>query len=124
VRLQEIHDRFQDWATFYVVYIREAHPTDEWQVSNNVAEGVEFAQTRSMQERQTVADACAVGLKLDIPILIDRMDDAAGIAYSAWPERLYVLAVDGTIVYKGGKGPYGFAPDELDTFLEGFLLSA
>ncbi len=100
-----------------MVYIREAHPVDEWQLPSNVAEGVEYAQTRSLAERQSLATACATGLKLDIPILIDTMDNAAALAYGAWPERLYVLSESGTVVYKGGKGPYGFAPDELEAFL-------
>ena len=100
------------------MYIREAHPTDEWQVANNLTEHVVFARARSLQERDTVATACAVALKLDIPILIDTMDDAANRAFSAWPERLYVLDSDGKVIYKGGKGPYGFAPDEFDAFLE------
>jgi hypothetical protein len=117
VRLQQIYDRFRDAAAVYVVYIREAHPIDEWQVPNNVAEGVEFAQTRSEQERLQVATTCAVTLNLNIPILIDGMDDAAERAYRAWPERLYVLSKDGTVIYKGGKGPYGFKPDELEQFL-------
>ena len=90
-------------------------------MANNLAEHVEFAQTRSMEERHAVATACATALKLDIPILIDPMDDAANKAFSAWPERLFVLDADGTVLYKGGKGPYGFAPDELDAFLEGLV---
>ena len=104
-----------------MVYIREAHPTDEWQVATNLTDQVEFSQTQSMAERHAVATACATALKLDIPILIDTMDDAANKAFSAWPERLYVLDEEGCVLYKGGKGPYGFAPDELDAFLTGLV---
>ncbi len=82
---------------------------------------MEFAQTRTMDERQTVASACAVGLRLDMPILIDTIENAADLAFNAWPERLFVLSVDGTVVYKGGKGPYGFAPEELEAFLSDYL---
>jgi hypothetical protein len=60
-------------------------------------------------------------LKLDIPILIDGMDNAADHAYNAWPERLYVLSPGGSVAYKGGKGPYGFSPDELHNFLAEYL---
>jgi hypothetical protein len=104
-----------------VVYIREAHPVDEWQVPSNPVDGVEYTQTRSIEERQTVATACAVGTRLCIPILIDGMDDAAERAFSAWPERLYVLSGQGKVVYKGGKGPYGFSPEELRAFLAEYL---
>ena len=84
---------------------------------NNIAEGVEFAHTRTEEERNQVATACAVTLNLNIPILIDSMDDAAERAYNAWPERLYVLSKEGAVNYKGGKGPYGFNPEELERFL-------
>jgi len=90
-------------------------------MESNVADGVEYAQTRSMEERTRVATACAVGLRLAIPVLIDGMDDAASRAYNAWPERLYVLDGDGTAVYQGGKGPFGFAPQKLEAFLETYL---
>jgi hypothetical protein len=86
-----------------------------------VADGVEFAQTRNSAERHSVATACAVALKLDIPILIDGMDNAADHAYNGWPERLYVLDEKGTVAYKGGKGPYGFEPEELHNFLAEYL---
>lgn len=105
-----------------MVYIREAHPVDEWQVPNNLTDGVEYAQPRSAAERESVASACAVGMRLGIPILVDGMDDAAERAFNAWPERLYVLDKEGKVVYKGGKGPYGFAPDALDEFLARQLL--
>jgi hypothetical protein len=49
------------------------------------------------------------------------MDNAADIAYQGWPERLYVLAKEGTIAYQGGKGPYGFDLEQLHTFLGEYL---
>jgi len=57
------------------------------------------------------------GLGLTIPALLDGMDNAADIAYNGWPERLYVLDSEAVVIYQGGKGPYGFNPDELDRFL-------
>jgi len=53
-------------------------------------------------------------LELDIPTLIDGLDDAVGKAYSAWPDRLYVVGADGRIAYKGKPGPFGFKPEELE----------
>ena len=79
---------------------------------------MEFAQARTAEERNQIATTCAVTLNLNIPILIDGIDDAAERAYNAWPERLYVLSKDGIVLYKGGKGPYGFNPEELERFLE------
>jgi hypothetical protein len=49
------------------------------------------------------------------------MENEADFAYNAWPERLYVVSPEGTIVYKGEKGPYGFKPEELEEFLQRYL---
>ncbi len=104
-----------------MVYIKEAHPTDGWQVESNLQQHVEYVQPQSLTERQEVANACALNLRLSIPTLIDGMDNAADRAYNGWPERLYVLATDGHIAYQGGKGPYGFDPEALHSFLESYL---
>jgi len=51
-----------------------------------------------------------------VPILVDLMDNNANVAFSAWPERLYVLR-DNKIVYKGGVGPFCYDIDELGTWM-------
>lgn len=56
-------------------------------------------------------------LSLTAPLLLDGMDNAVDNAYGAWPERLYVIGQGGTVLYQGGKGPYGFDPEELERFL-------
>ena len=50
--------------------------------------------------------------------LVDDIANTANACYAAWPERIYVIDVDGTIVYKGGMGPFYFDPDGLGDFLE------
>ena len=104
-----------------MVYIKEAHPTDGWQVVSNLENHVEYAQPQTFAARQEVAVACAVGLRLSIPTLLDGIDNAADQAYQGWPERLYVVSTDGRVAYQGGKGPYGFDPEALHSFLVGFL---
>jgi type I thyroxine 5'-deiodinase len=90
-------------------------------VTSNREEHIEYAQPQTFIERQEVASACMIGLRLSIPALIDDMNNQADIAFNGWPERLYTLSPEGEIVYQGGKGPYGFDIDELDHFLEGYL---
>jgi len=104
-----------------VLYIHEAHPSDGWQVSSNITEGIEVTQPVALSERRALAAECVEQLGLTAPLLLDGMDNAADRAYQAWPERLYVVAPGGEIVYQGGKGPYGFQPDELEAFLQGYL---
>ncbi len=111
----------RDRVDFYVVYIREIHPTDGWQVSNNEKDAVLFRQHQSMDERVDVASACMLKLALEMPALVDEMDDAVSNAYAAVPERLYLVGRDGRIAYKGGMGPMFFVPREWEERIEAYL---
>jgi type I thyroxine 5'-deiodinase len=108
-------------ASFYVVYIAEAHAEDGWQTRSNQQEGVVIKQHTTLEERRAAARRCARELALTIPMLIDGMDDAACRAFSAWPERIYIVGADGRIVYRGGHGPYDFHPQEARAALEAML---
>jgi hypothetical protein len=90
-------------------------------MESNRKAGVAYATPRTLAERHAIADACALGLKLSLPTLIDDMDSTADRTYGAWPERLYVVSTEGVVVYQGGKGPYGFDPEALERFLEDYL---
>jgi hypothetical protein len=39
------------------------------------------------------------------------------MAYSAWPERLYVIDESGHIAYRGGMGPFHYKPAEVRDWL-------
>jgi hypothetical protein len=43
-------------------------------------------------------------------VLVDYMTNTAGIAYSGFPERLFVV-LDGVVMYEGECGPYGYDLD-------------
>ena len=103
---------FKNHATFYIVYIAEAHAVDEWQLESNEAEGIEVEQHTTFGARLDAAKLCADKLRLTIPTVVDGMDDAACEAFSAWPERIYIAEKDGRIHYRGGPGPYEFKPPE------------
>ena len=93
------------------VYIAEAHATDGWQMQSNVDEGVLVANHVTIEDRFAAARAGVERLGLTMPVLVDRMDDAAGNAFAAWPERIYVVDSAGRIAYAGGPGPFEFDPD-------------
>lgn len=46
------------------------------------------------------------------------MADQAMKLYAAWPERIYIIGEDGRIAYKGGIGPFGYHPEEMQAWLE------
>ncbi len=92
---------------FRLVYIREAHPTDGWQIRPNIG-SVEIPDPATSEARGEAANSCVRGLGLTIPAVIDGLDDAVNRAYVAWPERLFVVGTDGKVAYAGGMGPFLF----------------
>ena len=106
---------------FYVVYIQEAHPTDEWQLDVNVEQDIVFEQPKTYEQREAVAQACSLGLDVSIPMLIDEMDDVTNRAYGAVPDRLFLIDAEGKVAFKGGPGPMGFRPDDLEAALQTVL---
>ena len=90
-------------------------------MDSNREQGVVYRQPQTLEERQSVASACAIGLKLTLPAYLDSMENTADRAFNGWPERLYVLSQQGRVIYQGGKGPYGFQLEELEQFLQDHL---
>lgn len=103
------------------MYIREAHPLDgRSPMGGGNAPIVE--DPVDLIERNDVARVCMTRLALEpMPALVDDVDDAVNRAYAAAPDRLYLVARDGTIAYRGGRGPFGFLPEELAEAIEAEL---
>ena len=74
-----------------------------------------------MDERVEVGRECMLRLDLELPALVDEMDDGAARAYGAIPERLYFIGRDGRVEYKGGVGPIYFKPLEWESAIEDYL---
>ena len=49
------------------------------------------------------------------------MDDYVNNTYNAWPTRLYLIGLDGKVVYPGGIGPWGMKPKELKGAVDKYL---
>ena len=113
----KIYNDYKDRADFLTVYVREAHPTDEWQMKSNLKEDVCYAQPKTLEQRVAIAKDFVERQKYPLPFGIDDMNNAADLAYSAWPERLYVIDERGHIAYAGGIGPFKYDPQEVRTWL-------
>jgi type I thyroxine 5'-deiodinase len=103
---------------FYAVYIVEAHPTDIWQMERNVKDNVLFANPKTDEERALVAGACVRKLGIKFPAVIDGIENRTEIAYTGWPDRLYLIDRDGKVVFKSRPGPFGFKPAELEAAIK------
>lgn len=113
--LRDLYEQFSDHIQFLVVYIREAHAVDGWDIGSENR----IHDPRSMAERRAVAGQCETSLQYGIRTYVDEIDDPVMTAYAAWPERLYLVDEAGHIAYAGGPGPGGFSPTQ---FKEAFEL--
>jgi hypothetical protein len=100
-------------VTFLAVYIKEAHPEDGWVLDENREHDIAVVDPTTAEERAGVARACAARLHLQMPTVVDDVDNAVASAYGGWPDRLYLIDAEGRIAYQGGEGPFGFKPEEL-----------
>jgi hypothetical protein len=100
------------------VYIREAHPQDEWQMKSNVDQGVCYPQPKTLTQRVAIANDFTQRFHFPLPLAIDAMTDLADHVYSAWPERIYIIDESGKLAYCGGIGPFNYHPEEARAWLE------
>jgi Iodothyronine deiodinase len=103
---------------FLVVYITEAHPSDVWQMQSNIKDKVVFASPRNEDERASVAGTCVRKLGIEVPALLDEFGNSTEGAYTAWPDRLYLIDRNGRVAYKSKPGPFGFKSEELKAAIQ------
>lgn len=100
------------------MYIQEAHSVDGWQTASNEKENIIFRDPKSYDERADLAGTCSTNLGIEFPAFVDTLDNHAERAYTAWPDRLYVIDADGRIAFKSDAGPFGFLPQHLSDALD------
>jgi hypothetical protein len=103
---------------FYLVYIQEAHASDGWQLAVNERENVVYEDPKAYEDRAGLAGTCAANLNIEFPALVDTIDNTTEVAYTGWPDRLYLIGRDGLVAFKSEAGPFGFKVDLLSTALE------
>jgi thiol-disulfide isomerase/thioredoxin len=109
-QLERLAKEFGDRLNFLVLYTTEAHPKGdpspysgrEWVPGDNERQGVLFPQAKSMSERIAVAKKCAQAMKLDVPVVVDTMDNSAWKAYGSAPNCAYLIGTDGKIAARNG----------------------
>jgi len=107
--MEKMYQEYKDIAEFRIVYINEAHPEDgSWPVQYAKEKGIKQATT--FDERCQTADMLLKDKELNIPTIIDGMDNAVNEAYSAWPDRIFLIRADGRLAVAGKQGPWGYKP--------------
>lgn len=116
--VEELRKKYRNEAEFAIVYIKEAHPGDEWQVDSNTEGDIVYNQPNTFEARMDLAKTFIDKMDVETLTLVDDIQNTAMACYAAWPERFYVIDTDGTIAYKGDMGPFGFKPEEVESYLE------
>jgi len=117
------------------VYIREAHPTDGWELDSNQSgktmkaafgtkQNICVKQTHQLADRIAVATAFLNGITgaaKRIPLVVDDpATNALDLAYDAPPERIVVVQGKKVIFYSG-QGPFQYSLKSLAAFLHAHL---
>jgi type I thyroxine 5'-deiodinase len=87
-------------------------------MKSNVRDKVLFRSPRDEAERAAVAGTCVRKLGIKFPALIDGFDNQVETAYTGWPDRLYLIAPGGRVLYKSKPGPFGFHPQDLASAIQ------
>ena len=110
VRLKAMYEKYAMKVDFYWVYIQEAHATDGRRPSKTI----KIALHKTLEDRRKAALGCSKVSPLKATVLLDDMQDSVSKAYSALPERFFVLGVNGKVAYAGKRGPRGIDLDALE----------
>ena len=111
MRLNKIYEAHKDKIEFFLIYVREAHPSDGWQTIQNLEQEILYKAPTNADERAQIGNACRIGLDLKLPMLIDNLNDEVENKYVAAPIRLFVINSEGKITFACGEGPHLFDPD-------------
>lgn len=107
--MESLYNDFKDIAEFRLVYIREAHAVDGDR-PNSVSRSLGINEHTNFEERCDTAKRLVEDKLLTIPTLIDDMENSVDTAYSAKPDRIFLIRRDGRLAIAGERGPSGFAP--------------
>lgn len=123
MRLNEIYNTYNNDVAFLCIYIREAHPDNGWRSKKNVLDGIRYLEPRNDEERTEIATVCQQMMDLQMPMLIDSIDNDAESKYVSIPMRLYLVDAEGKLAYVGGEGPFNFQPDEFEEAIKSVIAS-
>ena len=87
----------------------------------NLDQKIVYDQPTTVEARAEVAEACVLHMQLQMPTLLDKMSNEVDEAYSALPERLFLIDAQGVINWRCGMGPWGFEPDGLEKAIQALL---
>ena len=110
--LNDLKTQFPDLA-FVMVYIREAHASDEWPLGTVCSR----PQHKAIEDRLAAAREFATNYAFDTLMVVDSISNEFNNVFAAWPER-YFCVHNGKLVYIAAPdGELGFDRNEFKSHL-------
>lgn len=89
------------------MYIREAHASDGPSPQSIKGEA-DILTPKTVEDRCDIASRFVKKKRFKYMVVTDDLKDSVDKAYDAFPDRIYVVDVDGTVAIQGAPGPFGF----------------
>ncbi len=105
-RFNEIFSELHHELDFLLIYNREAHPEDGWQVKINHTQNIVYDQPATLEARVAIAAECMETRGITMPVAVDGMNNSANTRYAGSPERLYLIDADGIVRHRSPPGPF------------------
>ena len=119
--MESMYRSYKDIAEIRLVYIREAHAAGSGREVDYAVE-LDITQAKTYDQRCTTADMLLNAKSLTIPFVVDGIQNQVDAAYSAFPDRVFLVRQDGRLAVAAARGPRGFAPalSKANAWLEEF----
>jgi len=105
--MEKLYKHYSERVSFFVIYTREAHPSDGWNVSRNEDDQIDVHQPTDLPTRMDIADKAKAYLHVSIPLLVDDMEDTAAKAYNGAPNATVILAGGNIVARQQWTDPSG-----------------
>ncbi len=103
------------------IYIAEAHARDEWPVGKTISC---VDQPTTLSQRLDNARQFKSNFNIQMPMLVDNMENTFHTTYGSWPFRFYVIH-HGKLVLKAepDQSDFAYNLDEIDHWIDDFYQS-
>jgi Spy/CpxP family protein refolding chaperone len=98
-QIAELAKDYASSADFLVIYTKESHPLNGWEVDRNKSDQVRIEQPKTETDKIGVAKKAREVLKLNLPFAVDTDKDATATAYGTFPNGAVIIGRDGTVAY-------------------------
>ena len=92
--INSLYNKYNQDILFKLIYIEEAHASDIWDIQSsrcNFGKIVNIQKHKTNIDRIYAAKQFKSNFNVNMPILIDTIDNIFLETYSAWPFQIYII---------------------------------